>query len=67
VVGDFDNWFEAYIGGRWQMFDPRNNVPRIGLARARCFQRSITQTFGPTRLVNFKAWTDDAAMITVQF
>jgi hypothetical protein len=29
-VGDFAAWFEAYIGGDWYTFDPRNNVPRIG-------------------------------------
>ncbi len=27
-VGDFAAWFEAYIGGDWYTFDPRNNVPR---------------------------------------
>ena len=27
-VGDFAAWFEAWIGGRWHTFDPRNNVPR---------------------------------------
>ena len=35
---DFAGWFEAYLGGRWYTFDPRNNVPRIGrvlLARGR--------------------------------
>ena len=35
---DFAAWFEAYLGGRWYTFDPRNNVPRIGrvlIARGR--------------------------------
>jgi transglutaminase-like putative cysteine protease len=35
---DFAAWFEAYLGGRWYTFDPRNNVPRIGrilMARGR--------------------------------
>ncbi len=35
---DFAAWFEAYIGGQWYTFDPRNNVPRIGrvlMARGR--------------------------------
>ena len=35
---DFAGWFEAYLGGPWHTFDPRNNVPRIGrvlLARSR--------------------------------
>ena len=27
---DFAGWFEAYLGGRWYTFDPRNNMPRIG-------------------------------------
>ena len=26
--GDFAAWFEAYLGGAWRLFDPRNNVPR---------------------------------------
>ena len=42
--GDFAAWFEAFIGGRWHTFDPRNNVPRIGreppdCARPRCGRR----------------------------
>ena len=35
---DFAGWFEAYIGGAWQIFDPRNNQRRIGrilIARGR--------------------------------
>src|SRR5690606_1186891 len=35
---DFAGWFEAYLGGKWYTFDPRNNVPRIGrvlIARGR--------------------------------
>ncbi len=27
---DFAAWFEAYLGGRWNTFDPRNNAPRVG-------------------------------------
>jgi transglutaminase-like putative cysteine protease len=27
---DFAAWFEAYLGNRWWVFDPRNNVPRRG-------------------------------------
>jgi len=64
AVGDFAGWFEAYIGGRWQMFDPRNNVPRIGrvlIAQGRdASDVPITQTFGPNILVSFKVWTDEA-------
>jgi transglutaminase-like putative cysteine protease len=65
AVGDFAGWFEAYIGGRWQMFDPRNNVPRIGrvlIAQGRdASDVPITQTFGPNTLVSFKVWTDEVA------
>ena len=28
---DFSAWIEVFVGGRWDAFDPRNNVPRIGL------------------------------------
>ena len=27
---DFNAWFEVFLGGEWQTFDARNNVPRIG-------------------------------------
>ena len=63
AVGDFAAWFEAWIGGRWQMFDPRNNVPRIGrilMARGRdASDVAIATTFGPNTLVRFRVWTDE--------
>jgi transglutaminase-like putative cysteine protease len=63
AAGDFAAWFEAYIGGRWQMFDPRNNVPRLGrvlMARGRdAIDVAITTTFGPNTLVSFKVITDE--------
>jgi transglutaminase-like putative cysteine protease len=63
--GDFAGWFEAYLGGRWHTFDPRNNVPRIGrvlIAQGRdASDVPITQTFGPNTLVSFKVWTDEIA------
>src|SRR5438045_2564118 len=63
--GDFAGWFEAYIGGRWQLFDPRNNVPRVGrvlIAQGRdASDVPITLTFGPNTLVGFKVWTDEVA------
>ena len=65
AVGDFAAWFEAYIGGRWQMFDPRNNTPRLGrvlMARGRdAIDVAITTTFGPNTLVSFKVVTDETA------
>jgi transglutaminase-like putative cysteine protease len=61
---DFAAWFEAYLGGRWYSFDPRNNVPRIGrvlIARGRdALDVAIATTFGPNTLVSFKVWTDEA-------
>ena len=27
---DSAGWFEAFLGGPWYTFDPRNNMPRIG-------------------------------------
>ena len=63
--GDFSAWLEAYIGGQWHMFDPRNNVPRIGrvlLARGRdAADVAITTTFGPNTLKSFRVWTDEVA------
>ena len=65
AAGDFAAWFEAYIGGRWQMFDPRNNVPRLGrvlMARGRdAIDVAITTTFGPNTLVSFRVITDEVA------
>jgi transglutaminase-like putative cysteine protease len=63
--GDFAAWFEAYLGGEWRTFDPRNNVPRIGrvlLARGRdAADVAITTTFGPNTLREFRVWTDEVA------
>ena len=60
---DFAAWFEAYIGGRWQTFDPRNNMPRIGrvlIARGRdATDVAISNTFGLNTLLSFKVWTDE--------
>ena len=62
-AGDFAGWFEAYLGGDWHMFDPRNNAPRVGrvlIARGRdASDLPITQTFGPNKLLNFKVWTHE--------
>jgi transglutaminase-like putative cysteine protease len=64
-VMDFAAWFEAYIGGRWYIFDPRNNTPRIGrvlIARGRdAVDVAIATTFGPNTLESFKIWTDEIA------
>ena len=55
---DFAGWFEAYLGGRWYTFDPRNNVPRIGrilIGQGRdAADVPIAHTFGPNTLVSFQ-------------
>ena len=62
---DFAGWFEAYLGGAWHTFDPRNNVPRIGrvlIARGRdATDVAIATTFGPNTLESFRVWTDEVA------
>jgi transglutaminase-like putative cysteine protease len=65
---DFAGWFEAYLGGAWHIFDPRNNVPRIGrvlIARGRdAADVAIATTFGPNKLEGFRVWTDALADVT---
>jgi transglutaminase-like putative cysteine protease len=60
---DFAAWFEAYIGGEWHMFDPRNNMPRIGrilMARGRdAADVAISTTFGPSVLEQFTVICDE--------
>jgi len=61
---DFSAWFEAYLGGAWHAFDPRNLIPRIGrilIARGRdAADVALTTTFGMNRLESFKVWTAEA-------
>lgn len=61
--GDFAAWFEAYLGGRWHTFDPRNNEPRIGrvlIARGRdAADVAMTTTFGVHTLRSFRVWNDE--------
>ncbi len=60
---DFAGWFEAYLGERWYIFDPRNNQPRVGrvlIARGRdAADVAISMTFGPNLLERFRVWTDE--------
>jgi transglutaminase-like putative cysteine protease len=64
-VPDLAAWMEVYLGGEWYIFDPRNNVPRIGrvlIARGRdAADVAIAITFGPNTLESFKIWTDEVA------
>lgn len=63
---DFSAWFEAYLGGQWHTFDPRNNTPRIGhilIARGRdATDVPISNVFGPNTLQSFKVWTDEVTV-----
>jgi len=60
---DFAAWMEVYLGGKWWVFDPRNNEPRIGrvlIAQGRdAADVPLTHTFGPNVLTGFKVWTDE--------
>ena len=60
---DFAGWFEAYLGGTWYTFDPRNNQPRVGrvlIARGRdAADVAISTSFGPNILTGFRVWTDE--------
>lgn len=60
---DFAGWLEAYVGGAWHTFDPRNNERRIGrilIARGRdAADVAISTTFGPNTLQLFRVWTDE--------
>ena len=64
VPMDFAAWFEAYLGGAWHMFDPRNNAPhrgRILIGRGRdAVDVPISISFGPNMLESFTVWTDEA-------
>lgn len=62
---DFAAWLEAYVGGEWHVFDPRNNMPRIGrvlMARGRdAADVAISNTFGPNTLASFTVVAEQVA------
>lgn len=64
-LGDFAAWFEAYLDGDWHIFDPRNNMRRIGrvlIARGRdAADVPISNSFGPSTLSGFKVWAEEVA------
>jgi transglutaminase-like putative cysteine protease len=63
AAGDFAGWFEAYLGGRWYTFDPRNNMPRASrvlIAHGRdAADVPISNAFGFNTLKSFRVWTDE--------
>jgi transglutaminase-like putative cysteine protease len=60
---DFSAWFEAYLGGRWWTFDPRNNVPRTGrivIGRGRdALDVAMVTTYGAPILQTMTVWADE--------
>jgi transglutaminase-like putative cysteine protease len=60
---DFAAWMEVYLGNSWHIFDPRNNMSRIGrvlIARGRdAADVAISGTFGPATLLNFAVVTEE--------
>jgi transglutaminase-like putative cysteine protease len=70
VAMDFAGWIEAYIGGAWHTFDPRNNQRRIGrilIARGRdAADVAISTAFGPNLLQLFRVWTDEVPVTSPQ-
>ncbi|HEY4000307.1 MAG TPA: transglutaminase family protein [Candidatus Xenobia bacterium] len=61
---DFCAWFEAWLGGRWYTFDPRNNTPRVGRAvigRGRdALDVAMVTTYGNVILNDVQVWADEA-------
>ena len=60
---DFCSWFEAYLGGRWWTFDPRNNVPRMGrvvISRGRdAADVAMATTYGAPELNVMTVWAGE--------
>jgi transglutaminase-like putative cysteine protease len=60
--GDFAAWMEVFLDGAWWVFDPRNNIPRIGrilVARGRdAADVPLIHSFGANTLSGFEVWTD---------
>jgi transglutaminase-like putative cysteine protease len=60
---DFCSWFEAWLGGRWWTFDPRNNERRIGrvvIARGRdALDAAMVTTWGAAELKLMAVWADE--------
>lgn len=60
---DFSACFQAYLGGKWHVFDPRHNIQRIGwilMASGRdAADCAITTSFGAHTLEKFVVWADE--------
>ncbi len=60
---DFCAWMEVFLGGRWWVFDPRNNAPRTGrvlMAQGRdAADVPLVHFFGQNFIHEFKVWVDE--------
>ena len=60
---DFCAWFEAYLGGEWWTFDPRNNRPRKGRVRIAigrdALDVAMVTTYGAAQLNTMTVWADE--------
>jgi transglutaminase-like putative cysteine protease len=60
---DFTGWFEAYLGGAWHTFDPKNNQRRTGRIVIACGRDdadvAISTTFGQNTLESIRVWTEE--------
>lgn len=60
---DFCSWYEAWLGGSWWTFDPRNNEPRAGrvvIARGRdALDAAMVTTWGPAQLQAMTVWAEE--------
>jgi transglutaminase-like putative cysteine protease len=59
---DFHAWFEAYLGGRWYLFDPTRLVPQSGLIRVGTGRDaadvSFATIFGPVQMNQMSLFMD---------
>jgi transglutaminase-like putative cysteine protease len=60
---DFCAWFEAFLGGRWRTFDPRNNERRVGrvvIGRGwDALDVAMVTTYGSHRLLSMVVRADE--------
>lgn len=57
---DFHAYFQVYMGRRWQTFDARFNVPRIGRVKIACgfdaVDGAFATVYGAAQLTYFNVW-----------